>query len=1071
MRRRRQEPEQLVADASGSIASGHISGVAATGANPTIVQVFAEIFGAKSTAPPLAMTNYPDPAMAIIELLGRCLVRFGPADAPEGTGFFVAPGTVLTCAKVAPAIPGARVAVHHGNHAYEAVVRHVGPDLAVLHIADPPSDHACAWLDVRTPAFGSELVAWGHQAQNDEIHGPRTARSAGFGLQARYLRLDGLSSVGLIGGPVLSTTLGAVVAVMKSDGVAVRVRDLRDIDTDVYREVLRGHDRFHHADARWSSHAARLAPVAPYDITFEQRLRLFGLLAALPPADGHLRRYLTTVPLAADRNLTQSDFADTAADLQALAPAQRGELPHVIAYAADRVLEFAESRAVTELRDWAFAAAGRLDLEHLVSRRLSTREAVVSDDPTHSDPYTLVRRFQRSASPEVYRLAALLGASPLVPPVIEAVRVKLLPGVASAQVGQFLDSELVVRRPYAAVFEFVDGVRDVLLGMLTAHETATVLDVIGDYIEDELTPAGPVQDAASQQLTGLFSRVRAQAVHRAEGTTGTDDLTSTFGQVCPVCRATLGTPLVPGKSGRFVTVPSFQLEVGPLTADQTRAWQLTPHIAGRRNPATSTVPLFDAADVEHVYLLCGSGHVFARRPLITEWKTVALIGSIASGKSYLVARLLHQSLTNPDRWELDGTAGSDIRRLELSPLEDAPVARYRDAYETTLDRHTPLPPTSGEYRAKPARLLEHELPDTLESLREIIRRKVVDGVQSAERWGLESSQPLVLRTSRAGRRVWTGISDTPGETWSGTPRGREQLLAHDALVWVLDPVIARGTAELFRAAGFAEDVVQGSLGLPNSMKDREAACRTRGRTQTALGDRLARLEGDQGPAELYVVVGKSDLLHAALRAGKLTDLGSPGAVRGGTARYLQYATHQWHERWSSVEPTTSTIIGILQQTGACLAVADALLDHYADPDAFWNLVHIGDTDRIVIPEGSLTVDVPSIGGHLDRFMQTGGELPFLPRDLVMSAVACGIAYGLDQRDAVHRLFTQRWRRLQFFLCSALATVPLANDLALGAGTSYDLVPAADGEVFPEIGERSAGLTQLLLPIQNGGVRR
>lgn len=91
----------------------------------------------------------------------------------QGSGFFVAPGFVVSCAHVAGGDPEEVVAIRWRNDEYEAVICTAAsggdaagalwpfPDLAVLEIVRPPAGHPCVWLDGSLPDVGATLTAVG----------------------------------------------------------------------------------------------------------------------------------------------------------------------------------------------------------------------------------------------------------------------------------------------------------------------------------------------------------------------------------------------------------------------------------------------------------------------------------------------------------------------------------------------------------------------------------------------------------------------------------------------------------------------------------------------------------------------------------------------------------------------------------------------------------------------------------------------------------------------------------------------------------------------------------------------
>ncbi|WP_405844049.1 trypsin-like peptidase domain-containing protein [Streptomyces sp. NBC_01518] len=256
-----------------------------------------------------------------------------------GSGFFVAPNRVLTCAHVLSGTVGGRrvwrgdaeIGVTHRlpGGAGEATVTgrllHClpgvdevpegrrglwpTPDLAVVELTEP-AEHTCVWLsDLSTPPSDSSGRLLYRGFTRDE-YGAVTDWE-GYcqvaGLHARYLlRLTGHGGVirsGLSGGPVVDLGRGAVVGVIKSrrndqdGGNGVRVTALRELRSagtdgrDPYQELILAHDRWHWqaqqrhgADAHtWASVQSQLLNLGrqwrPLD-----RVHALGLLAELPHA-------------------------------------------------------------------------------------------------------------------------------------------------------------------------------------------------------------------------------------------------------------------------------------------------------------------------------------------------------------------------------------------------------------------------------------------------------------------------------------------------------------------------------------------------------------------------------------------------------------------------------------------------------------------------------------------------------------------------------------------------------------------------------------------------------------------
>lgn len=578
-----------------------------------------------------------------------------------------------------------------------------------------------------------------------------------------------------------------------------------------------------------------------------------------------------------------------------------------------------------------------------------------------------------------------------------------------------------------------------------------------------------------------------------------------FGGLCPVCGGYLGTP-VPMHAGtrRFEVPPCFRLEIGRAEGTENHAWRVS--VAGANfPPAVSREPFFVQSEVEYVYLLCSDGHIFPEaapvdyrdglaadaRQRIDRWNMVAAIGAPASGKTYLLVRMLGQELTNPQNLHPANDHGR-VRRHHLNPLEEVPMDRRTIEYARTLADRRAIEPTLAE-ETRPALILEEVIPDAADAIREFIRMTVVDGQARASRWGRNFRQPLVVRTGSGSILTWTGVADLPGELFGPDPGGsreRNKLRSYDALIWVIDPVVAEAaldplTKESLNEEGHYDKVLDGSLrpgtvaaqGATQVRADRERTQRDIGHRLTLVGNDLAV---DEGRAlEMLIAVTKCDVIHAALRKHRrLVELGRRDAVRLGVATYLATLTR----RFAAGELTTDDHGGALLEylLGARSAqaavqerrtyqIADGLLAHYSDQQAFWGLVHEGTKDTVDIPSGgsmataARRIEVTSIGQHIDQSTVPGSAERMLIRDLVMSALGCGIAFGLGHENVIASILRNDWQRIRLFLCSPLGTVPVGRSAGIpGGALMHRLEPLEPGTRFPNMSESSAALTQLML---------
>ncbi|MDJ0379292.1 trypsin-like peptidase domain-containing protein [Streptomyces sp. G-G2] len=256
-----------------------------------------------------------------------------------GSGFFIAPGWVLTCAHVVGEggagmrLTGREVGITFssgGDGATGTVAGRVEcvmperleqrraagpglwelPDLALVRVLAPVS-HACVWLTDRARPRFDEVAYFGctEDLGAPEITG-RTTRLRGTAGNGAAIRLGSDDDIehGMSGGPVVDLARGEVVGVVKArgrggGGLAVSVVQLRTLPMaaksriGLYRRVMQGHD-LHHYDQHlsdvdnrrtWTDVHDELPRTDPDPFGGRQRLSpgerttLCGLLAELPP--------------------------------------------------------------------------------------------------------------------------------------------------------------------------------------------------------------------------------------------------------------------------------------------------------------------------------------------------------------------------------------------------------------------------------------------------------------------------------------------------------------------------------------------------------------------------------------------------------------------------------------------------------------------------------------------------------------------------------------------------------------------------------------------------------------------
>ncbi|MFJ8600445.1 trypsin-like peptidase domain-containing protein [Streptomyces shenzhenensis] len=247
-----------------------------------------------------------------------------------GSGFFIAPGWLLTCAHVVgkggaavwrgenvvgvswegrtavgtwrerTATGAVVLAEPRPEHPDTAGDRWRLPDIALVRVPDA-EDARCLWLSDRAPSTPAPIGLHGWSRRTGEL-GVRHGVGEAAGSDGRALLINGtLPFEGLSGGPVIDRRYGAVIGMIKGrgrdEGAAVPItalRELLDVRGGVLvHEVLRAHDLHHLAllddpaeYAHWTAAQTGLPGYEGSGITPELRARLYGHLAHLPPPAG-----------------------------------------------------------------------------------------------------------------------------------------------------------------------------------------------------------------------------------------------------------------------------------------------------------------------------------------------------------------------------------------------------------------------------------------------------------------------------------------------------------------------------------------------------------------------------------------------------------------------------------------------------------------------------------------------------------------------------------------------------------------------------------------------------------------
>jgi hypothetical protein len=156
--------------------------------------------------------------------------------------------------------------------------------------------------------------------------------------------------------------------------------------------------------------------------------------------------------------------------------------------------------------------------------------AQLQDRELNADPVQVVRRFRSASSPEAYRLAVLLSVVSLNPPVMRLIQRAAMPNSAPSALAEVIAGGLLepaaanLRPPHGAdeaqrLFVFRPGVGEVLRRALRRSESARVLALTSDFVEERYGVPGPLFRATLSQPTagegGLpFAYLSVQTLRR-----------------------------------------------------------------------------------------------------------------------------------------------------------------------------------------------------------------------------------------------------------------------------------------------------------------------------------------------------------------------------------------------------------------------------------------------------------------------------------------------------------------------------------------------------------------------------
>jgi tetratricopeptide (TPR) repeat protein len=207
------------------------------------------------------------------QLLQKCTLKLMPSGNSWGTGFFVAPGLILTCNHVVQQANGEPVQVmwQDNNPWAQAVVEQSFPDpydLALLRVTiSPNANPPCVYLDAEEIRSRDPLYLFGYPDQDFPSGCPTTFECEGLTGDTPSLIKFAMGQVrpGMSGSPLLNQRTGKVCGIVKF--TRDRSIDLgggaisSSIILEKFPQLQKLQQQFHQGDRRWSSLVVKQADI------------------------------------------------------------------------------------------------------------------------------------------------------------------------------------------------------------------------------------------------------------------------------------------------------------------------------------------------------------------------------------------------------------------------------------------------------------------------------------------------------------------------------------------------------------------------------------------------------------------------------------------------------------------------------------------------------------------------------------------------------------------------------------------------------------------------------------------
>jgi hypothetical protein len=228
----------------------------------------------------------------LTDLLTQCTVKLSVPGKGHGTGFFVAPGRILTCGHVVsiqgePTQKPIKVRWGQQEDFAEAQVLKdnwsINPDVSILAFDDPGSGHPCVFLG-KDVQWRDSLYAFGYPDKDFPNGGPVAFQCEGeTGDEPPLIKFNlGLIRPGMSGSPILNASTGEVCGMIKYTLGRADNRGGGGVPSSVILSHLQSlvplQQRFHAEDHRWASAAASFGIGKSYQLNFQVKAEFIDAL-------------------------------------------------------------------------------------------------------------------------------------------------------------------------------------------------------------------------------------------------------------------------------------------------------------------------------------------------------------------------------------------------------------------------------------------------------------------------------------------------------------------------------------------------------------------------------------------------------------------------------------------------------------------------------------------------------------------------------------------------------------------------------------------------------------------------